>query len=81
MISLCAKLHIVDDPTKVLFREQECSTCIYFDRALFDGFETGSGPGYCRRYPPVVYAPERKPVKQTQPIVSPWEWCGEWKKA
>lgn len=71
----------MEDPTKVLAREQECSTCIYFDRSLFDGFDMGTGPGYCRRYPPTLYAVENKPVKQSQPVVSPWEWCGEWKKA
>lgn len=71
----------VDDPTKVLFRERECSTCMYFDRTLFDGFEIEAGPGYCRRYPPTTYSVGAKPTKQTQPVVSPWEWCGEWQKA
>ena len=71
----------VDDPTKVLFRERECSTCMYFDRTLFDGFEIEAGPGYCRRYPPTTYSVGSKPTKQTQPVVSPWEWCGEWQKA
>ena len=75
------KFSLVEDPAKVLARERECSTCIYFDRSLFDGFDAGTGPGYCRRYPPILYAVENKPVKQSQPVVSPWEWCGEWQKA
>jgi len=53
---------------------------MYFDRALFEGFEADIGPGYCRRYPPVLYSTGGK-SKQTQPVVSPWEWCGEWQKA
>ena len=64
----------------VAFRVIESSTCVYFDRALFEGFEADIGPGYCRRYPPVLYTSAGK-SKQTQPVVSPWEWCGEWKKA
>lgn len=81
MFSIMDEPTIVDDPIKVLFRERECSTCLFFDRTLFDGFELNAGPGYCRRYPPSVYSVEAKPVKQTQPVVSPWEWCGEWQKA
>jgi len=72
-------MSIVNEPS-VAFREKECSTCMYFDRALFEGFEADIGPGYCRRYPPVLYSSGGK-SKQTQPVVSPWEWCGEWQKA
>ena len=72
---------IVNSDVKVMFRERECSTCLYFDRTLFDGFDAEAGPGYCRRYPPALYGSERKPIKQSQPVVSPWEWCGEWEKA
>ena len=80
-ISIYGRFSLVEDPAKVIYRERECSTCIYFDRSLFDGFDAGTGPGYCRRYPPLVYVPTSKVMKQTQPIVSPWEWCGEWQKA
>ena len=44
----------------------------------------GAGPGYCRRFPPVLYVVEGRgnnPVKQAQPVVNGWEWCGEWQKA
>jgi len=68
----------------VISRERECSTCRWFDRGLFEGDDAESGPGYCRRYPPVMYVVEGRgsnPVKQAQPVVQGWEWCGEWSQA
>jgi len=68
----------------VISRERECSTCRWFDRGLFEGDDSGSGPGYCRRYPPVMYFAEGRSggsVKQAQPVVQGWEWCGEWSQA
>ena len=62
-------------------REHECSTCRWFDRSLFEGENMGAGPGYCRRFPPVLDVVEGRgnnPVKQAQPVVNGWEWCGEW---
>lgn len=69
------------DEVGLISRDKECSSCLYFDRTLFDGFEMDTGPGYCRRYPPTMYTTESKVMKQSQPVVSPWEWCGEWQKA
>lgn len=60
------------------FRARECSSCGFFDRSLFDGFEAGTGPGFCRRFPPVVF-PREGEGRQAFPVVSPWEWCGEWR--
>lgn len=62
-------------------RLEECSTCRWFDRSQFEGEDSQLGPGYCRRYPPVIYQAEPRGVRQAQPVVQGWEWCGEWSKA
>ena len=55
-----------------------CQFCRHFrDR---DGYVVEeSRAGYCWRYPPViVWSMKINDTMRDRPVMSPWEWCGEY---
>lgn len=50
---------------------EQCSTCRFYAKRLLGM----SGQGYCRRFPPAV----RRWWRVARfPIVTDYNWCGEW---
>ena len=64
-------------------REDSCSTCRYFDMAVYEDGDTHS---WCLRYPPVYVGPEydweygtpNETEYWEQPTVGIGGWCGEY---
>lgn len=56
---------------------QNCKNCLFFGKDIVDGYEVR----VCRRYAPrYVSGVGTGETSQKFPIVSPDDWCGEWKR-